>query len=535
MNELIHMGVRGLRSFGYKLNPIPFRKINIYVGQNSCGKSTYLRTFPLLRQSVESDTRFPILWYAGHGSYVDFGNFESALHDSGDAIHFDFKLKISPAVSSKNQSNLLMEHYYISSGHGSPTPISYHVDLSISLKKEGSALITTIALQSEGSKVELNYSADDVISLIASNDKHEIVEQFSTPLQITKGSLIPTGVFRGRQITIKSINIPRFVPTNTVRQESLTALSKYLHAFHHKSKQLKNVRDSLNYLALGSKKQLSRNLKALFSSDKYFIKKFEENSEEIVDVTFTYLLAKNIGTFWESADETLKKFYSGVRYLGPLRASAERFYRHQDLQISEVDHTGANLPMVINSLSEDHKAELTEWVKNNFGFDLRLETTGLHYALLIKEDSDSNYHNVSDMGFGYSQILPVIVSIWLELVGDRDDKPSTPAWFRDKASRTIVIEQPELHLHPALQYKFGSAIAKVASLVKDRDYNFVIETHSKHLIDAIGESISSNLIDEDQVNITLFEKKSSGISDIALSGFDSDGYLKDWPAGFLSA
>ncbi|MEV1620620.1 hypothetical protein ABZR00_33050 [Pseudomonas aeruginosa] len=103
---------------------------------------------------------------------------------------------------------------------------------------------------------------------------------------------------------------------------------------------------------------------------------------------------------------------------------------------------------------------------------------------------------------------------------------------------TVLHSAPataELHLHPALQYKFGSAIAKVASLVKDRDYNFVIETHSKHLIDAIGESISSNLIDEDQVNITLFEKKSSGISDIALSGFDSDGYLKDWPAGFLSA
>lgn len=534
MAEITDIGVRGLRSFGYKNQMIPFRKVNIYVGKNSCGKSSYLRMFPLMRQSVESDTRFPILWYAGHGSYVDFGNFESALHDLGESIHFDFKLNFSPFVASVRKRAEFMDVYY-----SVPTmdmnDLTFEVGVSIGLQKKDKVLETTICFDIGSSSVVLKYAGDEVYSLVASNNLYDVVEQFSTPLQISKGSLIPRDVFRRRELVIKGSNLHRVQSVNTVKNEALNSLSKYLARFHHKSKQLKKIRNSLNYLGLSQKDQLYKSLKVLFSTDKHFIKRLEENKEEILDVTITYLFAKNINSFWEGADEIFKKFYGGVRYLGPLRASAERFYRHQDLQIGEVDHTGANLPMVINSLGDEQKTALSVWVKENFGFDLRLETTGLHYALLIREDSDLKYHNVSDMGFGYSQILPVIVSIWLELTSERSDESSLPAWLRVKASRTIVIEQPELHLHPALQYKFGLAIAKVISFAKEKDYNFIVETHSKHLIDAIGQSICSGVIEEGCVNITLFEKSESGVTDVALSGFDSDGYLVNWPAGFLSA
>ncbi|NAP04930.1 hypothetical protein B1F73_22745 [Pseudomonas syringae] len=534
MSEINSIGIRGLRSFGYETQSIPFRKINIYVGKNSCGKSSYLRTFPLLRQSVESDTRFPILWYAGHGSYVDFGNFESALHDTGESIHFDFNLTLSPLVSSIRRHAEVFEDYYTTS-LPNQLEAAFDVNISVSLKNKEKTLGISIKFEIENSHVELNYSGEDVSSLIATNKKYDIVEQFSTPLQISKGSLIPRDVLRRRQLIIKGSSIRRVSSAHPMRQEALISLSKYLQQFHHKSKQLKNIQHSLEYLALTQKNRLYKNIKSIFSSDKYFIRKLDEHKNEILDVVFTYLFAKNIYMFWESADEAFKKFYGGVRYLGPLRASAERFYRHQDLQIGEIDHTGANLPMVINSLSDVQKEELTIWIKENFGFDLLLETAGLHYALLIREEHDLQYHNVSDMGFGYSQILPVIVSIWLELTSESTEPSGLPSWMRAKASRSIVIEQPELHLHPALQYKFGLAIAKVISLVKERDYNFIIETHSKHLIDAIGQSIADSIIDQDYVNITLFEKGTSGVTDVTLSGFDNEGYLVNWPAGFLSA
>ncbi|MGU0888121.1 AAA family ATPase [Pseudomonas aeruginosa] len=98
----------------------------------------------------------------------------------------------------------------------------------------------------------------------------------------------------------------------------------------------------------------------------------------------------------------------------------------------------------------------------------------------------------------------------------------------------MVLEQPELHLHPALQYKFGRSLAKVINKTKRSDLYFVIETHSKHLIDAIGESIRENEISASVINITLFEKQKNGVTHTQISGFDDEGYLINWPVGFLS-
>ena len=98
-----------------------------------------------------------------------------------------------------------------------------------------------------------------------------------------------------------------------------------------------------------------------------------------------------------------------------------------------------------------------------------------------------------------------------------------------------MIEQPELHLHPALQYRFGLAIAKVASLAESDNLIIVIETHSKHLIDALGASVRDKVISESLINIALFEKESGRPTSVTFSGFDEEGYLVNWPAGFLSA
>lgn len=98
----------------------------------------------------------------------------------------------------------------------------------------------------------------------------------------------------------------------------------------------------------------------------------------------------------------------------------------------------------------------------------------------------------------------------------------------------IAIEQPELHLHPYLQHMFGRAIAKIAQLQNVSNFCFILETHSKHIIDAIGECIEESELGHEDVSVTLFEKDKSGFTKTQLSSFDSDGYLIDWPAGFLS-
>jgi hypothetical protein len=81
--------------------------ITILVGKNSSGKSTFLRTFPLLRQSFETRIRGPILW---NGQYVDFGDFKDAVYKSDHDKRIEFEFKF--VIDNNAFRNFLMPSYY---------------------------------------------------------------------------------------------------------------------------------------------------------------------------------------------------------------------------------------------------------------------------------------------------------------------------------------------------------------------------------------------------------------------------------------
>ena len=70
--------LRNFRGFSEDENApfLDLKPITILVGKNSSGKSSFIRSLPLLRQSVEANTTGPILWF---GPYVDFGSFNQVL------------------------------------------------------------------------------------------------------------------------------------------------------------------------------------------------------------------------------------------------------------------------------------------------------------------------------------------------------------------------------------------------------------------------------------------------------------------------
>ena len=63
----------------------------------------------------------------------------------------------------------------------------------------------------------------------------------------------------------------------------------------------------------------------------------------------------------------------------------------------------------------------------------------------------------------------------------------------------------------------------------------MMETHSSQLIEALGDSIRSGVLTDQDINISLFEKNSLDCTEVVQSGFDPEGYLTNWPTGFLSA
>lgn len=95
--------------------------------------------------------------------------------------------------------------------------------------------------------------------------------------------------------------------------------------------------------------------------------------------------------------------------------------------------------------------------------------------------------NLVDVGYGVSQVLPIVVDL---LQGSRGDM--------------FLLQQPEVHLHPRAQAALGTLLT---SIVRDTSQRFVVETHSDHLLDRIRMDVRDQSVKADDVMILFFERK----------------------------
>jgi hypothetical protein len=231
--------------------------------------------------------------------------------------------------------------------------------------------------------------------------------------------------------------------------------------------------------------------------------------------------------------ETLRSIVSDILYIGPARAGSERYYRYQDLSVSEIDPNGNNFPMFLNSLPEWQVNDLSDWVERLFGYRVMTSKSSGHISINIVEGSSET--NLVDTGYGVSQILPVLGQIWWS--GNRDR--TTPRSQRKRQVSILAIEQPELHLHPAHQALLADALvnnpARSSRLTSTGRTHFVVETHSETLINRLGELIASKRLSAEDVQIVLFEPDAEGArkTDVRIARFGADGELINWPYGFF--
>lgn len=98
---------------------------------------------------------------------------------------------------------------------------------------------------------------------------------------------------------------------------------------------------------------------------------------------------------------------------------------------------------------------------------------------------------------------------------------------------TFAIEQPELHLHPALQAKLVDVIVNIMQN-SDNDIRFIIETHSETIINRLGNLIYKEKLNKDQVGVLIFNKElGDDDTTVQFGNYDEEGYLENWPAGFF--
>lgn len=149
--------------------------------------------------------------------------------------------------------------------------------------------------------------------------------------------------------------------------------------------------------------------------------------------------------------------------------------------------------------------------------------------------NENGSYNLTDVGFGYSQVLPIITKLWQCIYSMNNSKRNMYRYTPVK--NLITIEQPELHLHPAMQASVADAIIEATKKAKgpdDERLRFIVETHSQALLNRIGRRIREGKIRADDVNIIMFNKdfgmKNTEVQQIS---FNEKGQLEKWPYGFF--
>lgn len=119
--------------------------------------------------------------------------------------------------------------------------------------------------------------------------------------------------------------------------------------------------------------------------------------------------------------------------------------------------------------------------------------------------------SIADVGFGVSQVLPVLVAL-----------------LAAEPGRLVYIEQPELHLHPKAQVALATVLADAAK----RGVRVVAETHSPLLVLAVQALVAEDKLSPEDVALHWFTLNDEGITEVATADLDEAGRFGDWPADF---
>lgn len=534
--KLDSISIRNLRSIVNRQSFRP-RPLTLVVGANSSGKSTFIRTFPLLRQSVEKITRGPVLWF---GRFVDFGVFKDAVSRGVNRPEIEFSFTVTLPKS----WNEKMGNYYYGPWVPILKDVRVRVKLIVAADEDRSNTYTKAIIITVWDRViDIRATSDGIIESVQIDGK--IIKSATTNLFIRGGtSLFSIGVAPKTANAAEAANaleidwMPR-------RQTGAfpDILMSHLDILFYTTTSREKKHAFARCLGIGDRKSLLEQVKFLASTTPTSRKralKYTSDSPWVKDLQ-ALVLVDRIPRLLNQIDEFLTKTFGSVSYIGPLRATAERFYRQQDLAVDEVDSQGANLAMFLMGLDMNGRASFSLWCQKNIGFSVEAEPVGAHVSVKMKDSDSGDLYNIADMGFGYSQILPVLATIWQSETREVEARPVSPRMRSmgdgdEIIPKFIVIEQPELHLHPRMQGRLADLFCAVASGQKDlkTSTNLICETHSETIVNRVGKLVSQGKIAKKDVQVLVFDKESDIDGTIvSVAEYDDDGVLSNWPYGFF--
>ncbi len=249
-----------------------------------------------------------------------------------------------------------------------------------------------------------------------------------------------------------------------------------------------------------------------------------------------YLFPSQAKSYFQNADFlgdfelAYEKLMDSMYYLGPLREYPRREYHWAGSSPEDVGQRGERTmdAMLAATVREETRSlgyrkwrkpfqeMIAHWLYelgliHDFHLEEIARGTNL-YRAMVETSSSSVTTPLTDVGFGVSQLLPVLVLLYYVPEGS-----------------TVLLEQPEIHLHPAVQSGLADVMLNVAHV---RNVQIVVESHSEHLMRRLQRRVAEQKISSEDVKL-YFVSANRGraqVSDLLLNEW---GEIENWPENFF--
>jgi predicted ATPase len=219
----------------------------------------------------------------------------------------------------------------------------------------------------------------------------------------------------------------------------------------------------------------------------------------------------------------LESLFRSIYYIGPLRSYPERIYAWGGMEPVDVGRYGEKAVQAL--IASKLRSEYTSDYAGNRVFRW-LKAMGLvdefliepiaqgrrEYEIRIKKTSSSPYVSLVDVGFGVSQVLPILTLC-----------------YHAQQGSVILLEQPELHLHPSAQSVLADFLIEV---IKERNLQIVLESHSEHLLRRLQRRIAEEKLSAEDAALYFCEIE-NGASKLTSLQLDPFGNITNWPKDFF--
>ncbi|MCX6021073.1 MAG: DUF3696 domain-containing protein [Chloroflexi bacterium] len=229
-----------------------------------------------------------------------------------------------------------------------------------------------------------------------------------------------------------------------------------------------------------------------------------------------------------------EQLFGRLFYLGPLRTRADRLYSWTGIEPESVGYEGEQTVAAI--LAARSRRISPGLYKHARPFEetlaLKLKEMGLiddfkinriseqrqEYEVKLRTRGSRDWVDLPDVGFGVSQVLPVLVQCYYA-----------------PANSIIIMEQPEIHLHPGAQSALADVMIEAINSREngvDRNIQLIIETHSEHFLRRIQRRIAEEVVPQEKVSV-YFANVNRSTATLEPLAIDAFGSIRNWPENFF--